>query len=139
MKTSYVFIFPRGQPHITKLSHVFSSLSCPPHMLRSEEGYTWLEHPTVNREDDGSINLPLFRTFDQFVDPHCACVFFEETIKAVIPFYVVSMQGEGKGPKLGNCKIICRGLSKYREKTLQINHSYISHRQGCFVLNIIRH
>ena len=64
----------------------------------------------------GSINMPLFRTFGNFVEPHFACVFLEETHNVVGPFYVVYMQDERKDPMLGNWKKICRVLSKYRER-----------------------
>ena len=109
MKASYVFIVPHGQPHVTKLPHVFPSLSCPPHS-------TGQEHRTVGCEDGGSIYLPLFRTFGKIVDPYFVSVFLEETFKAVGPFYAVSMQSEGKGPTLGNGNKICRVLSKYRQR-----------------------
>ena len=41
--------------------------------------------------------------------PLCKCL-SEKTLKAVSPFYPVSMSGEVKDPTQGKC-VICRGLN----------------------------
>ena len=50
----------------------------------------------------------------------------EETLKAVGPFYLVSMPGEVKDPTQGvNRQIPCRGLHT------SLNHSCVNPKMGC--------
>ena len=62
-----------------------------------------LDHRPVDREDGGSIPPPPFRSFGNFVHPTLP-LSFEETVKAVGLFYLVSMPREVKDPTHGNGK-----------------------------------
>ena len=55
----------------------------------------------------------------------------DETLKAVGPFYLVSMSGEVKDPTSLHWKCLtCRGLHIH-EKDNSLNHSCVSPKMGC--------
>ena len=59
----------------------------------------------------------------------------EETLKAVVPFSLVSMQMEVKYPSQGRWKwnrYVVDSLTKKKK-----NHCYLTTRYGCFQLNVI--
>ena len=58
----------------------------------------WLEHVTDNRVVAGSNPTEAVWKRWQFPLPHFASGLSEETLKAVGPFYLVSMLGEVKDP-----------------------------------------
>ena len=62
-----------------------------------------VERQTFSRGDRGSNHLLPF-----CVHPLCLCL-SEETLKAVGPFYLMSMPGEVKDPTQGKC-VTCCGL-----------------------------
>ena len=61
----------------------------------------WVRASTADRTFDGSspisVKTFLFGTFGNSVYPACQCL-SDETVKAVGPFYLVSMPGEVKYP-----------------------------------------
>ena len=59
-----------------------------------------VERRTVNRGTVVQSHLPPFRNLSSFVHPTFACL-SEETLKAGVPFYLVSMPGEVKDPTQG--------------------------------------
>ena len=60
-----------------------------------------VERWTVNRGDDGSIPPTAISKLRQFRSPHICLCFSEETLKAGVPFYLVSMPREVKDPTQG--------------------------------------
>ena len=71
-------------------------------------GGQWLERATDNRVVAGSNPAEAVWKLWQFPLPHFASV---ETLKAVGPFYLVSMPGEVKYPNSLHWKCVtCRGL-----------------------------
>ena len=79
-------------------------------MLQSGPAAQWLERATDNRVVAGSNRTgtaaPLGNFGNSFTQL-CQCL-SEETLKAVGPFYLVSMPGEVKDPTHGKC-VTCRG------------------------------
>ena len=63
----------------------------------------WLEHWTVNQADQCSNSPAAVSKFGQFRSLQIACL-SEETLKAIGPFYLVSMPGEVKDTTQGNRK-----------------------------------
>ena len=60
-----------------------------------------VEHRTFGRGDRGSkATCCRFKTWANLFTPLCSCL-SEETLKAVGPFYLVSMPGEVKDPTQG--------------------------------------
>ena len=70
-----------------------------------------MSHPTVSSERHRDLCLS------------------DETLKAVGPFYLVTMPGEVKYPT----RVTCRGLSPHSnlEKDNSLNHSCVSPKVGC--------
>ena len=64
-----------------------------------------LEHWTVSREDQGSSSPAAISKLGQFHSPpFCVCLSVE-TLKAVGPFYLLSMPGEVRSHTGGKCVI----------------------------------
>ena len=63
----------------------------------------------------------------------CVSCLSDETLKAVGPFYLVSMPGEVKDPTSLHWKCVtCRGLPHSSlEKDNSLNHSCVSPKMGC--------
>ena len=57
-----------------------------------------IEHRTVNRGDGGSIPPTAVSKFRQFRLPYICLCLSQETLKAGVPFYLVSMPEEVKDP-----------------------------------------
>ena len=57
-----------------------------------------VERRTVSRGDGGSIPLAAVSKLRQFRLPHICLCLSEETLKAGVPFFLVSMPGEVNDP-----------------------------------------
>ena len=89
-----------------------------------------LEHTTEAREVAGSNPTGVASIHRQVhLPPHGLCV-SEETLKAVGPFYPVSMPGEVKDPT-GPKNVSCHGLRILEKDNSEINHSCVSLRVDC--------
>ena len=73
-----------------------------------------VEHYTFSRGDRDSKPPAAVWKLGQFRLPHFACV-FRKTLKAVGPFYLVSMPGEVKDPMQGNGKTVVDSLTLEKE------------------------
>ena len=77
-----------------------------------------VDHQTVNRGDGGSIPPTTISKPSQFCSPHICLCLSEETLKADVPLYLVSLQGKVKDPTWGKC-VTCSGLTNSREVLAQ--------------------
>ena len=64
-----------------------------------------VERRTVNRGGGGSISPAAVSKLRQFRSPHICLCLSEETLKAGVPFYLVSMPGEVKDPTHKMCNL----------------------------------
>ena len=85
-----------------------------------------VERRTVNRGDGGSIPPTAISKLRQFRSPHICLCLSEETLKAIGPFYLVSMPGEVKYPTQGvNVYPVVDSL------ILEKNNSSVNQSLGC--------
>ena len=64
------------------------------------QNHLWPSVGLFGRRDRGSKPPACFKTWANLFTPLCSCL-SEETLKAVGPFYLVSMPGEVKDPTQG--------------------------------------